>query len=145
MIIKPLEGRMSNKESIAEFYGKALTVNSDTTPTAVLAPLLAEGYESAGSVESKNAEQLSGQLEFFWKIVPDLKWELQEVLNDGDVYVVRSFASGTPNGDFMGMPTDGSKSFKIMTIDIHTMKDGQFIKTRHVEDWATAMRQLKAQ
>ena len=33
--------------------------------------------------------------------------------------------SGTPNGDFMGLPTDGTKSFKIMTIDIHTIVDGK--------------------
>jgi len=134
---------MSNKEAIAEFYGKALTVNTETRPTAVLSPLLAEEYKSSSSADSKGAEQLMGQLEFFWKIIPDLKWEPQEIINEGDTYVVRSIASGTPNGDFMGVPTDGTKLFKIMTIDIHRMKDGKFNSTFHVEDWVTAMKQLK--
>ncbi|WP_299888471.1 ester cyclase [uncultured Lacinutrix sp.] len=134
---------MGNKEAITKFYGKALTTNTETRPTQVLSPILADGYESSGSVESKGAEQLMGQLEFFWKIIPDLKWEPQEIINVGDLYVVRSIATGTPNGDFMGLPTDGSKSFKIMTIDIHTMKDGKFVNTFHVEDWVTAMKQLK--
>ena len=83
------------------------------------------------------------QLEFFWKVVPDLKWIPEVIANDGDTYIVRSIATGTPNGDFMGVPTDGTKSFKIMTIDMHTMKDGKILRTHHVEDWATAMRQLK--
>jgi len=119
-------------------------VNTETRPTTVLTPLLADGYESSGSVESKNAEQLMQQLEFFWKIIPDLKWESQQIVNEGNVYVVRSIASGTPNGDFMGVSTDGTKSFKIMTIDVHTMKDGMFVNTHHVEDWPTALKQLKS-
>lgn len=135
---------MENKDVIMTFYNKALTVNSETRPTEALTPHFAEGYESSGSVESKNAEQLMGQLEFFWKIIPDLKWEPQQVINDGNVFVVRSIASGTPNGDFMGLPTDGTKSFKIMTIDIHTMRDGKIASTHHIEDWPTAMKQLKS-
>lgn len=133
---------MKNKEAIAAFYNKALTVNNDTKPTKVLSPLFAEGYKSSSSVDSKGAEQLMGQVEFFWRIIPDLKWEPQEILNDGDIYIVRSKASGTPNGDFMGVPTDGTKPFTIMTIDVHKMKDGKFVSTHHVEDWTTAMKQL---
>ncbi|MEM8486163.1 MAG: nuclear transport factor 2 family protein [Bacteroidota bacterium] len=134
---------IKNKASIMAFYEKALTVNNETRPTAVLTPVLAEGYKSSSSVDSKGGEQLMGQLEFFWKIIPDLKWEPQQIVNEGDVYIVRSIATGSPNGDFMGVPTDGSKSFKILTIDMHTMKDGQFVSTHHVEDWVTAMQQLK--
>lgn len=133
---------MGNKEAVIAFYNKALTVNNETRPTEVLSPLMAEGYKSSSSVDSKNAEQLMGQLEFFWKIIPDLKWEPQQIINEGDVYIVRSIASGSPNGDFMGVPTDGSKPFKIMTMDMHTMKDGKFVSTNHIEDWTTAMKQL---
>ncbi len=135
---------MKNKEAIKAFYEKALTTNSETRPTKVLTPLLASGYRSSSSVDSKGAEKLMGQLEFFWKIIPDLKWIPQEIMNEGDTYIVRSIATGTPNGDFMGLPTDGTKAFRIMTIDVHKMKDGQFVSTHHVEDWATAMKQLKA-
>ncbi len=135
---------MKNHEAIQEFYNKALTVNDETSPTTLLSNRLAEGYKSSGSVESKGAAQLIGQLEFFWKIIPDLKWEPQEIINEGDLYVVRSIASGTPNGDFMGVTTDGTKSFKIMTMDVHTMKEGMFVSTYHVEDWVTAMKQLKS-
>ncbi len=134
---------MKNKEAVMAFYEKALTVNSATRPTAVLSPLMAEGYKSTSSSGVKNAAQLMGQLEAFWKMIPDLKWEPQQIVNEGNVYIVRSKASGTPNGNFMGLPTDGSKSFEIMTIDMHTMKDGKFVSTNHVEDWATAMQQLK--
>ena len=135
---------MTNKEALMAFYEKALTVNSETRPEPVLANILADNFVSKGSVESKTKEQLTGQLGFFWKLIPDLKWVPQEIINEGNKYVVRSLTSGTPNGDFMGLPTDGSKSFKIMTIDIHTIVDGKVQEVHHLEDWGTAMKQLKS-
>lgn len=133
-----------NREALIAFYRKALTVNTETTPAEVMNPILADGFISNGSVESKNRDQLMRQVGFFWKLIPDLKWEPQELLNDGDMYVVRSIASGTPNGDFMGLPTDGTKSFEIMTIDIHKILDGKIVEVHHLEDWGTAMKQLKS-
>ena len=53
-------------------------------------------------------------------------------------------ASGTPNGDFMGVKADGTKSFKTMTIDIHTVENGQVVEVHHLEDWGTAIKQLSA-
>jgi len=105
---------------------------------------LADNFVSNGSVESKTKDQLIGQVGFFWKLIPDLKWEPQDIVCEGNKYVVRSIATGTPNGDFMGLPTDGTKSFKIMTIDIHRFEDGKDVEVHHLEDWGTAMKQLKS-
>lgn len=44
----------------------------------------------------------------------------------------------------MGTPTDGTKSFKIMTIDIHQIENGKLTTVHHLEDWGTAMKQLKS-
>jgi len=134
---------MTNKEALMAFYNKALTVNAETNPESVLTEILADNFVSKGSVESKNKGQLIGQLGFFWKLIPDLKWVPQDIINEGNKFVVRSLASGTPNGDFMGLATDGSKSYDIMTIDIHTIKDGKVIEVHHLEDWGSAMKQLK--
>lgn len=134
---------MIQKDVVTAFYTKALTVNTAHTPVAVLNEILADNFISKGSVEEKTKEQLIGQLGFFWKLIPNLKWEIQEIINHDNQYVVRSMASGNPSGDFMGLPTDGSKAFSIMTIDIHTIENGKIKKVYHLEDWATAMKQLK--
>ena len=133
----------NNRDSLTAFYKKALTVNTETTPTAVLTEVLADDFISYGSEEIKGKTALIGQVEFFWKLIPDLIWEPQDIANDGNKYVVRSLVSGTPNGDFMGTPTDGTKSFKIMSIDFHTVIDGKLTSVHHLEDWGTAMKQLK--
>lgn len=135
---------MDNKAALTAFYRKALTVNAETTPTAVLTEVLADNFLSSGSADSKGKSALIGQVEFFWKLIPDLKWEPQEMINEGNKYVVRSLATGTPNGDFMGAPTDGTKSFRIMTIDIHIIENGKLQSVHHLEDWGTAMKQLKS-
>jgi hypothetical protein len=57
------------------------------------------------------------------KSVPDLKWEIKEVLVAGNQVTVRGEATGTPAGEFFGAPGTG-KSFKVMSNDIHTVEGG---------------------
>jgi predicted ester cyclase len=73
--------------------------------------------------------------------VPDLKWEIKEVLVSGNRIIVRGEGSGTPVGAFMGVPA-GGKSFRVMSIDVHTIENGKMVRSYHIEDWASAVRQL---
>lgn len=132
-----------NQEALHAFYRSCLTVNTTTDLVATLSRILADDLVSHGSVDKKNKQELIAQIGYFWKLVPDLVWEPQAIVNEGDIFVVRSIASGTPNGNFMGLPTNGTKKFSIMTIDIHRMKDGQSLEVHHLEDWGTAMKQLQ--
>jgi len=77
------------------------------------------------------------------KSVPDLKWEIKEVLVSGNQVTVRGEATGTPAGEFMGAPHSG-KSFKLMSIDVHTLEGGKMVRSYHIEDWLGAVRQLSA-
>jgi predicted ester cyclase len=131
------------KAVVRAFYTDCLTVSKGGDPAATMNRLLADDFKSIGSEDSKDKQHLVGQIQFFWKLVPDLKWEVQDMIVDGNHVVVRSIASGTPVGDFMGMKLDGKKSFKMMTIDIHTVANGQIKQVYHLEDWVTALKQLK--
>lgn len=128
--------------TVQQFYAKALTVNAETTPSEVLGRVLADDFVSVNAQETKPKEALIKQIGGFWKLVPDLRWDIQEVLVDGAQVVVRSLASGTPAGDFFGRTTNGTRRFQIDTIDIHQLRDGRITRVYHLEDWATAMRQL---
>jgi len=130
------------KNLILPFYTQALTVNTTTSSSAVLASLLADDFQSINSQEIKSKAVLTKQLEFFWKLIPDLKWEPQDVLVSGNQVVVRSIATGSPCGPFMGLTLDGSRAFRIDTIDIHEVVDGKIARVHHLEDWATAIKQL---
>ena len=77
------------------------------------------------------------------KSVPDLKWEIKDVLVSGNQVTVRGEATGTPAGEFFGAPHTG-KSFKLMSIDVHTIEGGKMVRSYHIEDWMGAVRQLSA-
>ncbi len=92
------------------------------------------GPDAAGFVKS---------LKGFGAAIPDLKWEIQEILQDDNRYIVRSIATGTPVKPMFGVEPKGN-SFKIMTIDIHTVENGKIVQSYHVEEWAKAIQQLSA-
>src|SRR5262245_1705553 len=128
------------EEVVRPLYTDAFTVGKDAA--AVMERVLADDFQSIGSVDKKTKQQLIGQIKFFHGLVPDLRWEIQECVAAGNKVVVRSVASGTPKGNFMGVPATGERRFEIMTIDIHTVEGGRVRSVHHLEDWATALKQL---
>jgi predicted ester cyclase/heme-degrading monooxygenase HmoA len=130
------------KAVVLPFYEDALTVNQKTTSTAVLERILAPGFQSINSQETKPKAALIKQVEFFWKLIPDLRWQPRDVVAAGNKVVVRSVASGSPKGSFMGIELDGTRSFQIDTIDIHEVGDDQIVRVHHLKDWATGLKQL---
>jgi predicted ester cyclase len=73
--------------------------------------------------------------------IPDLKWEIKELIVAGNEVIVRGEASGTPVAPLYDVQPTG-KGFKIMSIDIHTIDGGKIVRSYHIEDWAGAMRQV---
>lgn len=80
----------------------------------------------------------------FARLIPDLRVKIHDVMVSGDKIIVRADARGTPSGEFFGAPHTG-KSFYIMTIDILTVRDGKISHTYHLENWFSALAQLRAQ
>lgn len=79
----------------------------------------------------------------FAKSIPDMRFEIKEVLVAGNRVIVRGEVTGTPAGDLFGVAHTG-KSFRIMAIDIQTIQDGKIARTYHLENWLSAVGQLRA-
>src|SRR5262249_55003090 len=71
--------------------------------------------------------------------IPDLKWEIKELIVAGNEVIVRGEASGIPVAPLFDVQPTG-KGFKIMSADIHTIEGGKIVRSYHIEDWAGAMR-----
>jgi len=127
-------------EPFYEMLNQPATKDLKALSERVLSP---DWKSYSGEISFKGRDGFVAQVGGFGKLIPDLKWEIREVLVDQNRIIVRSESSGTPVGPLFGVPPSG-KSFKIMTIDIHTIKDGKAIAAHHVEDWAGAIRQLTA-
>ena len=127
---------------IAPFYD-ALNTPASKDVRALIEGLASPDWRSfSGETVSKGRDEFIQQVMGFGKLLPDLAWDIKSVFADGDTIIVRSEASGTPAADFMGIPHAG-KRFAIMAIDVHTVEDGKLLRAHHVEDWASALRQLK--
>ena len=74
--------------------------------------------------------------------IPDMTFDIKEVLVAGDRVIVRGEVRGTPAGELFGVPHTG-KGFRIMAIDIQTIRDGKIARTYHVENWLSALGQLR--
>ncbi|MEM7565218.1 MAG: ester cyclase [Pseudomonadota bacterium] len=135
----------ADKKNVLAFYD-FLSNGSSEAHVARFREATSENWQSIGNYSGKNKsrEQLIGQMGGFAKLIPDLNWEVVEMMRSGNRVVVRGRATGTPTGPLFGVDGQG-KGIDIMSIDIHTLENGKIIESYHVEDWAGALQQLKAQ
>ena len=134
----------ANDRAVVEaFYTELLSAPNASDIEARVAKVVVENWVSIPTPRGgKDAAGLVKSLQGFGAVIPDLKWSIQEILQEGNRYIVRSIATGTPVKPFFGVEPTG-KSFEIMTIDIHTVENGRITQSYHVEEWAKAIHQLK--
>ena len=131
------------RAAVAPFY-RALNAEFAKDSADLIRQSAAPEWTSCGGNNNCNTrDQVIAGIGLRLKSVPDLKWEIKEIAVSGSQVTVRGEATGTPAGEFMGAPHSG-KSFKLMSIDVHTLEGGRMVRSYHVEDWIGAVRQLTA-
>jgi hypothetical protein len=131
------------RAGVAPFY-KALNAEFANASADLIRQATAPEWVSCrGNDDCNTRDQVIAGIGQRLKSVPDLKWEIKEIAVSGNQVTVRGEATGTPAGEFMGAP-HGGKSFKLMSIDVHTLEGGRMVRSYHVEDWIGAVRQLTA-
>jgi steroid delta-isomerase-like uncharacterized protein len=133
------------RAAIAPWYS-LFNVASRGDVKAIQEQILTEDYESCAGYlpgECWGREASIRVVSNFANSIPDMKFDIKEVLVAGDRVIVRGEVTGTPSGDLFGVPHSG-KSFRIMAVDIQTVRDGKIAKTFHMENWLSAIGQLRA-
>jgi predicted SnoaL-like aldol condensation-catalyzing enzyme len=122
---------------------EALNEPAKKDVNALLAEAALPDYRSYHSnSESLSREELAGVFKGIGAAVPNLRWEIKDVMVNGSQIIVRGRATGTPTGEFWGMKPNG-KSFDTMSIDIFTARDGKLASAFHCENWSYALEQMK--
>jgi len=142
----PAHANDAMKSVVEPFYTKILTRASGADITATADTIISKDWRSIGdySGKTKSREEFVKQITGFGQLIPDMTWKIEEMVFSGNRVIVRGRASGTPKGPMFGIDGKG-KSWEIMSIDIHTVEDGKIVTSYHVEDWSSAIRQLKGQ
>jgi steroid delta-isomerase-like uncharacterized protein len=131
-----------DKATVQIFYDLLSNPSSENHVKAFL-EITPENWGSIGdySGQIKTRDVFLQQVEGFGQLIPDLKWSVEAMHQEEGFVTVRSRATGAPVAPFFGVDGQG-RSFDIMTIDVHELKDGKIVRTYHVEDWAGALQQL---
>jgi predicted ester cyclase len=132
------------RASIALFYEALNAASGKDVASLVRQATVAEWLSCGANDFCRKRDDVIAAIASRHKAIPDLKWEIKEVLVSEKRVIVRGEASGHPAGNFMGVP-HGGRSFKVMSIDVHTVEGGKLVRSYHVEDWMSAIRQLSAQ
>jgi predicted ester cyclase len=136
-------GTEAARAAVAPFY-KALNAEFAGESADLIRQATAPDWVSCrGNNDCNSSDQVIAGVGQRLKSVPDLKWEIKEITVAGNQVTVRGEATGTPAGEFFGAPHSG-KSFRLMSIDVHTLEGGKIVRSYHVEDWIGAVRQLTA-
>jgi predicted ester cyclase len=127
---------------IAPLY-EALNEPTEKDVPALLANATNPDYRSCSTnSDCLSRDQLAGVFTTLGKIIPDLNWTIKDIWTSGNRIVVRGEATGTPTGELFGVKPTG-KSFKTISIDMFTVRDGRLATAYHVENWMAAMEQIK--
>jgi predicted ester cyclase len=129
------------RAGLAPFYRALNAANASEAPELIKQSTTPEWVTCRGNDLCNTRDEVMAAIGQRLRNIPDLKWEIKEVLVAGNRVIVRGEATGTPAGELMGAPTNG-KSFKLMSLDVHTLEGGKIARTYHVEDWQGAFRQV---
>ena len=109
---------------------------------ALLAKATNPDYKSYSTNEDwLTRDQLADVFRMLGAAVPDLRWTIEDIQTFGDRVVVRGEATGTPVRELFGAKPTG-KSFKTMSVDLFTVKNGKLASAHHVENWVGALQQI---
>ncbi|MEM8877935.1 MAG: ester cyclase [Pseudomonadota bacterium] len=145
LVLIPRPAVADDLQVVRAFYEELLSKPTREDLADVTRKVIVEDWESIPTPRGgPGAEGMVKTLAGFGAAIPDLNWDVQEILQDGNRYIVRSKATGTPVKPVFGIEPKGN-SFEIMTIDIHTVENGKIVQSYHVEEWAKAMQQLSAE
>jgi predicted ester cyclase len=136
-------GTEAARTQVAPFYKALNAENAGESADLIRQATTPDWLSCRGNNDCNSRDQVIAGVGQRLKSVPDLKWEIKEITAAGNQVTVRGEATGTPAGEFMGAPHSG-KSFRLMSIDVHTLEGGKIVRSYHVEDWIGAVRQLSA-
>jgi len=125
LLMLPMAGNaVAGEKAVVQKFYDFLSNPASEKHAAAAKAVTAEKWESVGNYSGKNKSRgkFLVQVRGFGKLIPDLNWAVEEMIQSGSRVVVRGRATGTPKGPLFGVNGNGKK-FDILTIDIHTVKE----------------------
>lgn len=106
---------------------------------------LAEDFREVAQIgRARNKEEYLANFADLRTMMPDVRFDIQEVIAEGDRVVVVENYSGTMTGEFKGLESNGRR-MSVTAVDIYRIMDGKLAEVLSVLDTASVMEQLGLQ
>jgi steroid delta-isomerase-like uncharacterized protein len=128
-----------NKALTRRFYEEAVNQGKDEVIDELVAPDFVDHEEFPGLTPDRDG--VKQFFAMFKSAFPDGRFEVEDLIEEGDKMVVRATIRGTHKGEFIGIPPTG-KQITVTSIDILRIRDGQATEHWGVTDMAAMLTQL---
>ncbi|MDX2307406.1 MAG: ester cyclase [Hyphomicrobium sp.] len=129
---------MSDPKALLAQFGNRIFEAKDF---AALPALMREDYIQHNPLVGQGRKGFQDFFEAWFKASPDFKFELAQIVSEGDRVWVYGTYSGTHGGDWLGIPATGN-SYKFAAVDIFRIEDGKLAEHWDVLDVYSLFRQL---
>ena len=85
----------------------------------------------------------TGVLDMMRGAMPDVQWNVEEIIAEADKVMIRFTMSGTQSNPFMNMPATGKK-VSVTAMNIYELKEGKIIREHGLPDLFSMLIQLGA-
>jgi steroid delta-isomerase-like uncharacterized protein len=128
-----------NKATALRFYNEVVNGRDVTLIDELVHENVVEHEEFPGF--SNDREGVKQFFAMIFEAFPDLRFDVQDIIGEGDKVATRVVMTGTHQGAFMDIPATG-KRVEVELIDIVRLEDGKFVEHWGVMDQMTMMQQL---
>lgn len=135
-IMEVINEQIANKEAIRNLYGVILNERK----FVLLDNLISENY--ANDQGGKGVEGFKTGIDQVIEAFPDAKWEIEELIADGNKVMIRQRVNGTHEGNFQHIaPTD--KTISNQGYAVYTFESGKIIYHQIMTDRLSFLQQLE--
>jgi steroid delta-isomerase-like uncharacterized protein len=128
-----------NREFVKHYFeemnkGNVEVINETCAPEYLF-------YSPSINPKPLSREETIEFLKTAFKAIPDLNYRIEKLFVVGDTAIIRNIATGTHQGELMGIPATGNR-FEVSSILIWSLKDGKIVEEREEYDSLGLMTQL---
>jgi steroid delta-isomerase-like uncharacterized protein len=129
---------MSDVKALLAQFGAKIFHEKDF---AALDGLMRDDYIQHNPLVGQGRKGFQDFFEAWFKASPDFKFELSQIVSEGDKVWAYGTYSGTHQGDWLGIPATG-KSYRFHAVDIFRVQDGKLAEHWDVLDVYSLFKQL---
>ena len=127
------------RENLRRFFEEVFPRGDDEGVDQLVHPDLFDHSSPPGAPQG--TEDVKRTMHWLHSVFTDLRWEIHQIITEGDIGAVYCTLHGRHTGDFMGIPpTD--RQIKQPYVQIFRFVDGKTIERWAVRDDLTLMKQL---